>query len=148
MHLTPNELKYLHDSTHESLMKMNGMLYKCYQCGWVHTSISMQDAIESIDGQSEGKMDHYLVCFRCSASSSRFVKAKSEDVPRGSTIQPVVIRTKTECYVIALARKHGVENEDIRELLIRMEKDKLLSKESATKLYAICTLERDWLAFK
>ena len=126
------------------------MLYKCCKCECVQTSISMRDTTELLDGQYVEQIEPYLKCVKCGASSSPFVKAKSEGIPRGSTIDthPVAIRTKTERYVIALAGTHEIENEDIHSSIVLMEKGQFLSKQEATKLYTICMLERAWLTLK
>ena len=56
--------------------------------------------------------------------------------------------TKTERYVIRYARENGIDNDDVRGCLIELKKAQILPAEAATKLYAICILERDWLDTK
>jgi len=53
--------------------------------------------------------------------------------------------TKTERYVIRYARENGIDNEDVRGCLVELKKAQIIPGDEASKLYAICILERDWL---
>jgi hypothetical protein len=53
--------------------------------------------------------------------------------------------TKTERYVIGYARENGIDREDVRGCLMELKKAQIIPGGEASKLYAICILERDWL---
>jgi len=53
--------------------------------------------------------------------------------------------TKTERYVIRYARENRVYNEDVRGCLMELKKAQIIPGDEASKLYASCILERDWL---
>lgn len=59
-----------------------------------------------------------------------------------------MLLTKTERYDLRYARENGIETEDFRQALIEMKKAQILPQEEASKLHAICILERDWLDAK
>lgn len=80
---------------------------KC-ECGWVHFGVSKSDAenevklfneyYDSLDKERQDKyyggkpasIETYLHCFRCGKDYKKCVDASPDDIPEGSTIQPIM----------------------------------------------------------
>lgn len=85
---------------------------KCKNCGWVHFGMNLKDILEELTKfrkyfNSLSKKDQksyyggkcssiidYIHCFKCSALYTQMRKAKNNEIPNGSTLQPILIEEK------------------------------------------------------
>jgi hypothetical protein len=73
------------------------------------------------------------------------VKRLREETQASLKAMDSMLLTKTERYVIRYARENGIDNEDVRGCLMELKKAQIIPGDEASKLYAICILERDCL---
>lgn len=84
---------------------------KCTKCGWIHFAVSRDYAEEEVSsfnryyesltpiqqeenyGGRKSDISSYEHCFRCGTHHEQAVKATNEEVPNGSTIQPMISPT-------------------------------------------------------
>ncbi len=83
---------------------------KCLRCGWVHFARSLAEVTAEInqfnayyDNLTADKqcnfagrscLANYQSCFRCGNSYADFRDATDEEVPYGSTLQPILTETE------------------------------------------------------
>lgn len=81
---------------------------KCSNCGWIHFQVSRKKAEEEVEkfnqyfeslsvenqeeyyGGRKSSISSYEHCFRCGTYHQEAVVAKEEEVPYGSTLQPLI----------------------------------------------------------
>jgi hypothetical protein len=84
----------------------------CKKCGWVHYGVSREFAQWSVSSFNEmyknlskkekqdyynntpASLDTYSKCFSCGAPYIEFRAAKRTEIPKGSTIQPILLAEK------------------------------------------------------
>lgn len=84
----------------------------CKKCGWVHFGRSFNDVIDELSrfrkyyeylskkdqkemyGGKCSSITDYMHCFRCNALYTEMRKAKKNEIPCGSTIQPILMEEK------------------------------------------------------
>lgn len=83
------------------------LFLKCKNCKNIQYSIAREKAVADVkkfnafyDAHSKrlakamfgskANLDSYERCIRCGFSHKQFIKAKKKDVPRGSTLQPII----------------------------------------------------------
>lgn len=88
---------------------MNHTYTICNKCGWVHFSYTRKEAQDEVDKFNEffntlseekqksyyngigASIKSYEHCFRCGASYTEQRIALKEELPLGSTIQPIIL---------------------------------------------------------
>lgn len=81
---------------------------KCKNCGWIHFSVTRKYAEAEVNnfnnyfnqlskedqsmyyGGEASSIASYENCFRCGNSYKNFVKALDKEIPKGSTLQPIL----------------------------------------------------------
>ncbi len=119
------------------------LLVKCKKCRWVHFARPRKETIkevvefntyfdsltpeaqEACYGSKKNSIEKYEKCFKCGNSYENFAEAHGSDVPRGGTIQPILLDETNQDAMRSL-QQHRDKEKRREDAVLAVKKEKVL----------------------